>query len=219
MAEAVPHLPVPARNADALAGWLNWHGVIVLAALGAAAATGEASWLTLAAAVSFAGLWFKRGTSGVHAREIGSIGVAAPAVEDADQVHHRVAAGHEPCEGFRIVHVRLDHVHGRQEDQVLRALAPARRDDDEVRVVDELPNDVPADEAAAAENQNPTHGCRKKLPEKVASLTAKPPPAGRSPYWTTGSLGMEATPSGVRRPGTTPRRVLRGVGSVPRTAE
>jgi hypothetical protein len=48
------------------------------------------------------------------------------------------------------VHIRLHDVDGGKEDQVLRALAPARGDDDEVPIVDELAHEMPADEAAAA---------------------------------------------------------------------
>ncbi len=98
----------------------------------------------------------------VNARKFRPVGIAPPAVEDANQVRHRVAAGHELHQRFLVVHVGLDHVHRRQKDQVLRPLSLARGHHDEMPGVDELAHEMPADEAAAADNQNPAHGCRKE---------------------------------------------------------
>jgi len=56
------------------------------------------------------------------------------------------------------VHVGLDDVDRGQKNQVLGALAPACGHDDEVLVFDELAHEMPADKAAAADDQNATHG-------------------------------------------------------------
>jgi len=94
----------------------------------------------------------------VHAREFRTVGIAPPAVENADQVDDRVAPGYQAQERFRLVHVGLHHVHRGQEDQVLRALAPARGHENDMPFVDELAHDVAADKAAAADDEDPTHG-------------------------------------------------------------
>ncbi len=94
----------------------------------------------------------------VRACELRPIRAARAPVQDADEIHHRVAAGSELPEGLRIVHVRLDHVDRRQENQVLGTLAPARGHDDGVLVFDELAHEMPADKTAAADDQNAAHG-------------------------------------------------------------
>ena len=53
------------------------------------------------------------------------VGPAAPAVQDADQVDHGVAAGGQALQDPHGEDVGLHHVDGGQEDEVLRALAPA----------------------------------------------------------------------------------------------
>ncbi len=93
----------------------------------------------------------------VGAREFRTVGMARSPVQDADEIHHRVAAGGELREGVRVVHVSLDHVDRRQENQVLGAFAPARGHDDRVLVFDELAHEMPADKAAAADDQNAAH--------------------------------------------------------------
>src|SRR5262249_39399397 len=86
----------------------------------------------------------------VNAPEIRAVWVSAPPLEDADQVDRRVAARPELRARLGVLRIRLHDVDRGKEDQVLRALAPARRDHDEMPVVDELAHEVPADEAAAA---------------------------------------------------------------------
>jgi hypothetical protein len=58
----------------------------------------------------------------------GSLDVRAleVAVQDADQVDHRLLAGGEPRQHARREHVGLDHVDRRQQDEVLGALAASR---------------------------------------------------------------------------------------------
>ena len=57
-------------------------------------------------------------------------------------------------QGGRIVHVGLHHVHGRQQDQVLGALAVARRHAHVQAARHQLPDYMPAQKARAAEHQN-----------------------------------------------------------------
>ena len=93
----------------------------------------------------------------VGACELRSIGAARAPMQDPDEIHDRVAASGELRECVRFVHVGLDHIDRRQENQVLGPLAPARGHDDEVLVFDELAHEMPADKAAAADDQNATH--------------------------------------------------------------
>ena len=82
----------------------------------------------------------------VRLRECRSVGLAANALQDTDEVDHRIAAADETRERRRISHIGLHHVDRRQRDQMFRALAAAGRYDDEVRALDELLDEVTTDE-------------------------------------------------------------------------
>ena len=69
------------------------------------------------------------------------------AVQDADQVDQRVMAARQAVEHAALVDVGFDHVDRRQEDQVLRALAPARRHGDANPAPHESGDEMPADKA------------------------------------------------------------------------
>jgi len=64
-------------------------------------------------------------------------------MQDAGEIDDCVAAGGELREGLRVMHVGLDHIDRRQENQVLGTLASARGHDDEVPVFDELAHEMP----------------------------------------------------------------------------
>jgi hypothetical protein len=74
-------------------------------------------------------------------------------VQDADEIDDRIGGLDQPVQGGGIVNVRLDHVHGRQQDERLGALAIARRHEHPQAALGELVRDVAAEEAGAAENR------------------------------------------------------------------
>src|SRR6266853_3500853 len=115
----------------------------------------------------------------VGAREFRTVRTAWASMQDTDEIHHRVAAGSELDERLRIVHVGLDHVDRRQKNQVLGALAPARGHDHEVLVFGELAHDMPADKAAAADDQYATHGAAGESPSLTAKLASQGWPCPR----------------------------------------
>jgi hypothetical protein len=94
----------------------------------------------------------------VRAREGLAVGLSPSPLKNSHEVDDGVAPGGEARERFRVVYVGLDHVHGRQEYEVFGALAPASGNRNVVPVFDELAHKVPADEAAAADDHNATHG-------------------------------------------------------------
>ena len=75
-------------------------------------------------------------------------------VQDADEIDHGVGAAHQLAQAPAIVDVALDEVDRRQQDQMLAALAAARRHDDLVAGGDQIRDDVPADEARAAQHED-----------------------------------------------------------------
>ena len=75
-------------------------------------------------------------------------------VQDADEVHDGVGAVHQRGELARIADVGLHDPHRRQQHDVARPLAAPRGDDDPVAVVDQLGNDVPADEPGPPEDDD-----------------------------------------------------------------
>jgi hypothetical protein len=146
----------------------------------------------------------------VHAREIRAVVVraalvraAAAAVQDADQVHHRVAPVRKARELRRLVHVGFQHLHGGKQDQRLAALAPARGHGDAGAARRERCNEVAADEAGAAEN------------EDVLGLHAGPPEARIIAYY--GSSSLTRSPAAFA--GTVPIRSLSGSTGPPSSCE
>jgi hypothetical protein len=74
-------------------------------------------------------------------------------VEDADQIHHCGDTACELPQGRRIVDVRLEHVDRRQQQQVLGALATARRHEDAPSIGNEASHHVAPDEAASSQDE------------------------------------------------------------------
>ena len=75
--------------------------------------------------------------------------------------------------------VGLDHLDGGQQEEVPRVVAPAGGDDDACAVGDEPGDDVPADEAAAADDQDPA--LRHGADSLAQGDSARAPPFGAAP--------------------------------------
>ena len=86
----------------------------------------------------------------VHARER----VAAPLVQHAGEIDGGRHPAHVARERRVVVRISFDDLHGRQQQQMARTRAPARQHDDEMTGRRKLGNDVAADKAASADNQN-----------------------------------------------------------------
>ena len=103
-------------------------------------------------------------------------------VEDADEVDDRRGALREARETGCIADVGLDDIDGRQQEQVLRVVATARRNDDAPVVADEPADEVAADEAGAAHDEDRPAGHHRGPPVPqlpvAASVAAAPLPRG-----------------------------------------
>ena len=83
---------------------------------------------------------------GVQALEI--------AVQDSDEIDHRLLAGDEAFERAARENVGLDDVDGRQQDEVLGALAAPRRHGDAHAARSERRDEMPADKAGAPDDEH-----------------------------------------------------------------
>jgi hypothetical protein len=85
-------------------------------------------------------------------RELGAVRVAAPPLQDADEIDDRVRFRHEGGELRRIMHVGLDHVDGKQGEMRGIGAAP-RRDAHVLAEFDERVHEMTADEARTADQR------------------------------------------------------------------
>lgn len=76
------------------------------------------------------------------------------ALQDADQVDHRMLTRKQTLQRGVIVDIRLHHFTGRQQNQVLGAVTPPRRHDHAAAARNERVDDVAADEAGAAKDED-----------------------------------------------------------------
>src|SRR5581483_3460371 len=76
------------------------------------------------------------------------------AVEDTDEIDDRVDRGHQAAERRVVVHVRLHHIDGRQQDQAFCALAFTRGDAHANAACGELTHDVAAEKSGAADDED-----------------------------------------------------------------
>ena len=90
----------------------------------------------------------------MRAGELGAVGRSARTLQDADQIEHRIATSDQSCKRRVVMDVGFDHVDCRQRDQMARSPPPAYRNRDLQPAVDEPADDVSADEAGSADDQD-----------------------------------------------------------------
>ena len=95
----------------------------------------------------------------VRAGELRSIGRPARSLEDSDEIDDRIVAAQQLIEGVVTADVAFDDLDGRQHDQVTRARSVARGDGRPQSAVDQAGDDVTADEAGSADDEDLVHGC------------------------------------------------------------
>ena len=106
----------------------------------------------------------------VRVAEILAVALAASgatAVQDAREIDDRFVLASQRFEHPGRVHVGFDHVDGRQQDEVLRALAPARRHRDADALRGQQVEHVAPDEAGSADDE---HACWIVMREIMAVL-------------------------------------------------
>ncbi len=90
----------------------------------------------------------------MRAGEVGAVGLAAPALQNAHEVDHGVAPGHQFGQLGVIMHIDLDHIDQRQLHQMTGALTAAGGHGDEMIGQRQGVDQAAANETAAADDEN-----------------------------------------------------------------
>ena len=112
----------------------------------------------------------------MRAGEVGAVGIAAPAVQNAHQVDDCILVFDERSEVRIVVNVGFDDINGGQRHERARARQSARRRRHAHTLRGQPGDDRAADETGAAEYENSMKGHERRQGSSVE-------PAGRGPTW------------------------------------